>query len=256
MRKLIPLSIAAAAALFATSGAVGYQVLDKTVELSVDGVPTTVTTLEGNVGEVLAQQGIALGEHDLVAPGAETELSDGDRIAVQYGRAVVVEVDGTEQTHWTTATTVGEALEALVRAVPAQGYLAVLAYLDRIGDAGAQALRRTLAERTGVQTTFGWGPRFLHSTGQYHKGGHPNGAFLELTAEPVEDLEIPGQPFSFGTLITAQAAGDLTVLADKGYPTLRLHLRDRRAGLAAVQAAAEGAPGSAARPRTTGQLPG
>ncbi|SDD91935.1 resuscitation-promoting factor [Auraticoccus monumenti] len=119
MRKLIPLSIAAAAALLATSGAVGYQVLDKTVELSVDGVPTTVTTLEGNVGEVLAQQGIALGEHDLVAPGAETKLSDGDRIAVQFGREVTVEVDGSEQTHWTTATTVGEALAVL--AIKAQG---------------------------------------------------------------------------------------------------------------------------------------
>ena len=56
--------------------------------------------------------------------------------------------------------------------------------LDRLDDASAALLRPELARRTGLQTTFGWGPRFLHSTGQYHKGGHQNGAFLQITGEP------------------------------------------------------------------------
>lgn len=126
------------------------------------------------------------------------------------------------------AQTLADALDRLLAAVPDRGYLAVTAYLDRGGDAEAAALRPALARRTGRQVTFGWGPRFLHSTGQYHKGGHPNGAFLQITADAAEDLPVPGQPFSFGSLIAAQAAGDLAVLRDKGYPVLRLHLRGQR----------------------------
>ncbi|WP_114559182.1 resuscitation-promoting factor [Desertihabitans aurantiacus] len=113
MRKLVPVSIAAAAALAVTGGIVGYQVADKTVEVSVDGVPTTVTSFGSDVGDVLEQQGITVGERDLVAPSATTEIEDGSRIAVRYGREVTIEVDGQTATHWTTATTVGEALAVL-----------------------------------------------------------------------------------------------------------------------------------------------
>src|SRR6185312_13736558 len=91
---------------------------------------------------------------------------------------------------------------------------------------------------------FGWGPRFLHSTGQYHKGGHQNGAFLQITGSVADDLAIPGQPFSFGTLEHAQAIGDAGVLAAPkngrpqddvtARPVLRLHLADRAAGLVAL----------------------
>jgi glucose-6-phosphate isomerase len=80
--------------------------------------------------------------------------------------------------------------------------------------------------------TFGWGPRFLHSTGQYHKGGPPNGVFLQLTGEPSEDLPVPGRPYTFGTVQRAQALGDASVLAGRGRPVVRLHLRDRARGLA------------------------
>jgi glucose-6-phosphate isomerase len=85
-----------------------------------------------------------------------------------------------------------------------------------------------------VQTTFGWGPRFLHSTGQYHKGGHQNGAFLQLTGEVVEDIPVPGTAFTLGDLQRAQAVGDAEVLAAHGRPVLRLHLIDRVAGLIQV----------------------
>jgi glucose-6-phosphate isomerase len=92
-------------------------------------------------------------------------------------------------------------------------------------------VRDHLALRTGRPVTFGWGPRFLHSTGQYHKGGAPTGVFLQVTAEPREDLAIPDRPFTFGEFIHAQAIGDATVLAGHDRPVLRLHLTDQRAGL-------------------------
>jgi hypothetical protein len=127
--------------------------------------------------------------------------------------------------------TLDEALQALFATAPAFGYLSIQAYLDRLADTRLAELRPELASRTGLQTTFGWGPRFLHSTGQYHKGGHPNGVFLQLTGAAAEDLAIPRRPYSFGTLQRAQAAGDATVLADKGRPVLHLHLTDRAAGI-------------------------
>jgi glucose-6-phosphate isomerase len=129
------------------------------------------------------------------------------------------------------ASDLGGALARLLSAIPPRGYLAVLAYLDRQADASAADLRTALAAQTPCQVTFGWGPRFLHSTGQFHKGGPEVGAFLQITGAVAEDLPVPGQPYSFGTLQAAQAAGDLAALAFRGYPVLRLHLTDRRAGL-------------------------
>jgi len=129
-------------------------------------------------------------------------------------------------------TDLAGALEALFAAAPERGYVAIQAYLDRLTDASAADLRSAVASRTGLQTTFGWGPRFLHSTGQYHKGGHPNGVFLQLTGEVTQDLAVPDRPYTFASLQRAQAAGDATVLADKGRPVLHLHLTDRAAGIA------------------------
>lgn len=134
---------------------------------------------------------------------------------------------------------VTEILRALIAATPERGYLAIQAYLDRIADASAVVLRAELARRSAavradrspLQTTFGWGPRFLHSTGQYHKGGHQNGSFLQLTGEVEKDIPVPGTSFTLGELQRAQAMGDAEVLATRGRPVLRLHLRDRAAGL-------------------------
>jgi len=118
---------------------------------------------------------------------------------------------------------------------PDTGYLAVHAYLDRVRDASLAQVRETLAARTGRPTTFGWGPRFLHSTGQYHKGGPATGVFLQITGEPAADLQVPGRPFTFGQFIAAQAVGDGAVLADHGRPVLRLHLGDRDADLGRLE---------------------
>ena len=114
---------------------------------------------------------------------------------------------------------------------PEHGYLAVMAYLNRGADARLAGVRAPLAERTGRPVTFGWGPRFLHSTGQYHKGGPPTGVFLQVTGEPAADLDVPGRDFSFGQFLAAQAAGDAQVLSGQDRPVLRLHLTDRGKGV-------------------------
>ena len=131
-----------------------------------------------------------------------------------------------------------DALTKVIDAVKNDGYIAVMAYLDRKDDQELAQLRRILADKSGRPVTFGWGPRFLHSTGQFHKGGPPNGVFLQITGDIEEDLAIPGQVFTFHTLIMAQALGDAEALASRKLTVLRLHLKDRRAGIAEILAAA------------------
>jgi len=130
-------------------------------------------------------------------------------------------------------------LDRLLLALPDRGYLAIMAYLDRGGDGIAASLRDTLAARTTHPVTFGWGPRFLHSTGQYHKGGPQNGVFLQVTGAVIRDVPVPGRPFSLGRLQLAQALGDLRALGQRGRPAVRLHLRDRAEGLRQLLAAAD-----------------
>jgi glucose-6-phosphate isomerase len=115
-----------------------------------------------------------------------------------------------------------------------------MAYLDRFADAEAARLRRTFASRLPHPVTFGWAPRFLHSTGQFHKGGPQVGAFLQITGAHATDLDVPGQPFTFGRLQLAQALGDLQALDSRDRPVVRLHLTDRAAGLRQLLAAAGG----------------
>ncbi|MDQ6659324.1 MAG: glucose-6-phosphate isomerase [Actinomycetota bacterium] len=137
------------------------------------------------------------------------------------------------------ATDLKSLLANFLAAAPERGYVSIQAYLDRTADDAAR-LRPLMAQKSGLQTTFGWGPRFLHSTGQYHKGGHPNGVFLQIMGAHGADLEIPGQPFTFGSLQLAQARGDGSVLTDHGRPLLGLYLTDRAAGLDALAAALSG----------------
>jgi glucose-6-phosphate isomerase len=134
------------------------------------------------------------------------------------------------------AKTVPDAVGALLAQLdPEHGYVAVMAYLDRIQHASLEQVRDSLAHRVGRPVTFGWGPRFLHSTGQFHKGGPRVGVYLQITGTPREDLGIPGRDFGFATLVAAQAAGDATVLAEHGRPVLRLHLDALDSGLATLR---------------------
>ena len=118
------------------------------------------------------------------------------------------------------------------------GYIAIMAYLDRKDDVALEELRALIANASGRPTTFGWGPRFMHSTGQFHKAGQPNGTFIQITGEVDCDFEIPGRDFSFATLLAAQGLGDGKALAKRQYPLLRLHLKNRSAGIEEILKAA------------------
>jgi len=134
-----------------------------------------------------------------------------------------------------SAATASEAVGALLAELGEDGYLSVQAYLDRIAYAPLEGIRDELAARSTRPVTFGWGPRFLHSTGQFHKGGPAIGVFLQVTAASATDLPLPGHPFTLGGLLSAQAARDAQVLSDHGRPVLRLHLTDRPAGVRQLQ---------------------
>jgi transaldolase/glucose-6-phosphate isomerase len=111
-------------------------------------------------------------------------------------------------------------------------YFAINAFID-MSDANEDALqrmRRAVRDRYRVATTVGFGPRFLHSTGQLHKGGPASGLFLQITSKDAVDLEIPGRGFSFGVLKQAQAIGDFQVLSQRGRRILRIHLEDASEG--------------------------
>ncbi|WP_457098312.1 glucose-6-phosphate isomerase [Microbacterium sp. P5_E9] len=135
--------------------------------------------------------------------------------------------------------TVAGVLDALWARLPEDGYVSIQAYVDRLQLPQLAGLRELVAADSGRPTTFGWGPRFLHSTGQYHKGGPANGVFLQILERTDVDLEIPGLPFTFGQLIEAQAAGDASVLADHGRPVVTLTLTDPQLEVLALFEAAQ-----------------
>ena len=105
-------------------------------------------------------------------------------------------------------------------------YLAIMAYVGQTPevDQALESLRRSVTERYSIATTLGYGPRFLHSTGQLDKGGPSSGLFLQLTEDHKDDLVIPGETYSFGSLVDAQALGDLEALQASGRRAARVHL--------------------------------
>jgi transaldolase / glucose-6-phosphate isomerase len=119
-------------------------------------------------------------------------------------------------------------------------YLATLAYVENNAahEATLQSLRRRVRDAKGVATCLGFGPRFLHSTGQAYKGGPNSGVFLQITCDDAKDLAVPGQKYTFGVVKAAQARGDFDVLAERGRRALRVHLpSDVPAALARLDAA-------------------
>jgi hypothetical protein len=117
-----------------------------------------------------------------------------------------------------------EALEDLLAEVRPRHYLAVMAFgpPSRITDERLRSARESLERKLGVATTVGYGPRFLHSTGQLHKGGPSTGHFIQVVGPSSEDLEVPGMPYTFGRLLMAQAEGDLRALKRRGRPVVRI----------------------------------
>ena len=144
-------------------------------------------------------------------------------------RAVGFQLDG--------SYTLASALKNTLDALGDDGYVSVQAYLDRENQGQYAGLRDVFAKATGRPTTFGWAPRFLHSTGQYHKGGPAQGVYIQLVSRASKDIQVPGRGFTLGELIASQAAGDATVLAEHGRPVLTLTISDVTNGAAAIEKA-------------------
>jgi transaldolase / glucose-6-phosphate isomerase len=136
--------------------------------------------------------------------------------------------------------TLEEALRAHVNTLKDGDYFALLAYVQMNGEneAALQGIRTAVRDKKKVATCLGFGPRFQHSTGQAYKGGPNSGVFLQITCDDAQDLQVPGQKYTFGVVKAAQARGDLQVLVERGRRALRIHLgADVRAGLAKLAAA-------------------
>ena len=137
-------------------------------------------------------------------------------------------------------------LRAHLSRLAAGDYFALLAFIEMSfeNEARLQEIRRTLRNNKRVATCMGFGPRFLHSTGQAYKGGPNSGVFLQVTCDDAVDLPVPGQKYTFGVVKAAQARGDFQVLAERGRRALRVHLgQDVNSGLAALLAAVREALG-------------
>lgn len=131
-------------------------------------------------------------------------------------------------------SSVGDALKAHLQRAGAGDYIAMLDYFEESeeNEAAVQQIRTHLRDATRCATTTGYGPRFLHSTGQLHKGGPASGVFLQITAPDRHDIEIPGEPYTFSTLKQAQALGDFRSLSTRGRRAIRVDLgEDVTAGL-------------------------
>lgn len=175
--------------------------------------------------DVESAKAAARGLLDSPAPETADAVVDGP---------VEIRLSGDESLVSSREITLTEALKALLNSIPQNGYVAVMSYLDRLEEDQLEEIRPQIAAISGRPTTFGWGPRFLHSTGQFHKGGPAVGVFLQITATIDEDIDVPDRPFSLGELISAQASGDAQVLADHGCPVVQLRLTDRAAGIAKI----------------------
>jgi transaldolase/glucose-6-phosphate isomerase len=139
------------------------------------------------------------------------------------------------------ATTLEACLKAHFARVKKGDYAALLAFIERdaANTAELDAIRAVIRDRTGATTCLGFGPRFLHSTGQAYKGGPDTGVFLQITCDHAHDIAVPGRGYSFGAVVDAQAAGDLAVLAERGRRAIRVHLHDVPEGLRALRRAVE-----------------
>jgi hypothetical protein len=133
-------------------------------------------------------------------------------------------------------------LKAHLARIKVGDYFAVLGYIQMNAEheLALQAMRLLVRDKKRVATVLGFGPRFLHSTGQAYKGGPNSGVFLQITCDDSVELPVPGQKYTFGIVKAAQARGDFQVLADRGRRALRVHLGSNlKAGLAALQAAVQ-----------------
>jgi transaldolase / glucose-6-phosphate isomerase len=164
---------------------------------------------------------------------AETPIFTGDGVKLFTDDANAKKLAG---------ATLTEYLQSFVQQIGAGDYFAVLGYIEmnEAHETALQAIRHAIRDSKKVATCLGFGPRFLHSTGQAYKGGPNSGVFLQITCDDANDLPVPNQTFTFGIVKAAQARGDFQVLSDRGRRALRVHLgADVAAGLQTLQTAME-----------------
>src|SRR6185369_11363401 len=137
-----------------------------------------------------------------------------------------IDEDGIKVFGPTAGATLADSLRAHLNSIQANDYFALLAYIEMnlAHEAVLTAMRQRVRDTRRVATCLGFGPRFLHSTGQAYKGGPNSGVFLQITADDARDLAIPGAKYTFGIVKAAQARGDLAVLRERGRRALRIHL--------------------------------
>lgn len=180
----------------------------------------------------------------LAADRAGTPMSDRQPLAAATDWAVFADIERDAQLG---ARQRGDGLASWLSAhlgrAAAPEYVGIQAFLSPEPEVreALQALRLLLLERCGVATTLGWGPAFLHSTGQLHKGGPANGLYLQVTADDEQDIEVPGAGYTFGRLLRAQSLGDLAALQSCGRRVMRVHLRAASAGCRTLLEAARAA---------------
>ena len=137
---------------------------------------------------------------------------------------------------------VADVLKAHISRLGAGDYFGVLGYItmNAENERVLQGIRHAVRDKKKVATVLGFGPRFLHSTGQAYKGGPNSGVFLQITCDDAKDLQVPGQRYSFGVVKAAQARGDFAVLAERGRRALRVHLgKNLKPGLATLSRAVQ-----------------
>ena len=142
------------------------------------------------------------------------------------------------------ATSLAGVLRAHLGRLGAGDYFGLLAYIEMhtANEEALQSMRHAVRDARKVATCLGFGPRFLHSTGQGYKGGPNSGVFLQITCDDAADIAVPGQRYTFGVVKAAQARGDFDVLAERGRRALRVHLgKDVAAGLAKLNDAVRAA---------------
>jgi transaldolase/glucose-6-phosphate isomerase len=211
-------------------------------DLEAAGHPTIRITLEekADLGQEIFRWEIAV-----AAAGAVIGIHPFSQPDVQLAKEFtlkVMEEDETEKQNSIEVETfsveerevLADALKNWVLKAKPGDYIALQAYLNPLKEvtSALQKVRNELLSRTRLATTLGYGPRFLHSTGQLHKGGQNNGLFLQLVDEPEYDISVPERSFSFGKLIGAQSLGDYQALIQRGRRVLRVNLgRDVLGGL-------------------------
>ncbi|MDP9236840.1 MAG: glucose-6-phosphate isomerase [Chloroflexota bacterium] len=194
-------------------------------------------------------------------PNVQESKDNTKRVLEEFERTGTLDVTGIDERREPIALTspdaiaeasLEDAVRSLIAAVAKHDYVAITAYIEPTqgAEAAFAAMRATIRDATGAATTLGYGPRFLHSTGQLHKGGPPTGVFLQVTASDSSDISVPGKPFTFAQLNRAQAIGDFQSLLAHGRPAVRIHLgTDVKQGLATLREAVRSAvaSGSASR---------